>query len=525
MSAELAITIRLLKKPRDVTCIHSYEVESYKVCITKDKYIVYDKIAEDPFVEKRLREIEELIKKLLLMEDKTPEEVLEEIPDEFKPIVRRQFYSYGLLDPLFLDPDIIDIHVVYRTDIGTFTQVIHRDYGRLTANIELTLDELREIILRMASLAGKVISESKPLHSFIEPIHEARVTVIYYSDVTMRREMSIDIRKQPKNPWTILKLIDLGTVTPEEAAFLWLAIKYRVPILVVGELMSGKTTLITAVINLVPPDSRVLTIEDAPEIKVYVPAWHRTTTRESEVMPISIFNILKVAMRISADYIVVGEIRGEEAREWAQAILLGHGGISSFHADSPEAAFVRLRTPPIEVNPQALEQISVIVKMIPLRTVSQRLIRRAEVYINEKGELARLFAYKPEEDRIELVDDPLRFSFVDRIVLAHGVPRDQLRREYETMIEVLRNVYNKWKQRNPSLEQPDYKTLPYMLYRRLELYQLGYKEEDIDRTINEIIQTVKETAPLYGIIEEKLQKPTLTPEREEVEEVNLDEIL
>ena len=520
---ELRVLIRLLKKPKELKCWRKYEVEQYVVCITDGKYIVYDKITEEPNIDKEISTIEEQIKKMLLTEDKTPEEILEEIPKKYHNIVRRQFYSYGLLDPLFMDDDIIDIHIVYHPEIKHPIQVIHREYGRLETNIDLTLDEIREIVLRMASTAGKVISEAKPLHSFIEPIHEARISIVYHSDVTLRRSMTVDIRKQPKKPWTVLKLIDLGTLTPEEAAFLWLVIKYRVPILVVGELMSGKTTLINAIINLVPPDSRVLTIEDAPEIKVYTKFWTRTTTRESEVIPVTIFNILKVAMRISADYIVIGEIRGEEAREWAQAILLGHGGISSFHAQDPESAIVRLRTPPIEVNPQALQQINIIVKMIPLRTGTAQLIRRSEIYVFENDEFTRLFEYDGENDEIRLngeVQDPMKFNFFDRVSIAHGVTREHLANEYENMIKVIKRTYQEAKASDPTLSNPDYMELAEILYRRLALYMAGITEEDVEKMKEQITRGVIE-----GVAIAKTLNLWENREETEVSTVRLDEIL
>ena len=527
MSVELRVVIRLLRRPEGVTCTEEYEVEQYRVCIAPGQYIVYDKVAEDPNVDEELREVENLIKRLLLTEDKTPEEILGEVPDKYKGLVRRQFYSYGLLDPFFLDDNIVDVHIVYRYDTGTRIQVVHRRHGRLNVpNIELSLDELREIVLRMATSSGRVVSEAKPLHSFIEPVHDARVTVIYYSDITLRRMLSIDIRKQPKKPWTILKLIDLGTLTPEEAAFLWLVMKYRIPILVIGELMSGKTTLINALINLVPPGSRVLTVEDTPELKVYVDAWHRVTTRESDILPITIFDILKTAMRISADYIVVGEIRGEEARQWAQAILLGHGGITSFHAQSPEAAIVRLRSPPIEVNPQALDQINVVVKMIPLRTRGAELVRRSEVYIYEDGRFTRLFGYDADRDTIEPTPglSPLSFKFFDRAILAHGVTREQLEEEYRYMVEAVRNVYERAKHTSPSLEDPDYAKLPIMLYRRLELYRLGVSEQDFD----EIKESVKKAALLGHIVSKTLEpviEKYLAGGPQKTAEGRLDEIL
>jgi len=478
----LKLSLILLKKPKDVECEILYEVQSYKVCISSGKYIPFDALSEEPEAEIELANIAEKVHRMLIIEEKVYEDVIETIPEKYRNIVTRQIQGYGALEPLFLDDNVIDIHILYNEDRKPpiCVQVMHREYGRLEAVVPLTFEEVRELILRLSSLAGKVVSEAKPVHSFIEPRYNSRVSVVYYSDVTLRRGMGIDIRKQPEKPWTILKLIDLKTLSIEEAAFLWLAMKYKLPVLVVGELMSGKTTMINAVINLIPPGTRVMTIEDTPEIKIYTPYWIRTTTREAEAYPINIFNLIKIAVRLSVDYIVIGEIRGEEAREWAQAILLGHGGISSFHASDPESALIRLKTPPIEVNPQALKELNIFVKMIPIISRTGRLERRSELYIYEDEKFHKLFIYDPETDTIYRNQEvnPLGFRFFNKAILSHGVTRKRLETEYKAMIRLLQDLYSQYKQVDPSLETPDYAELTTILYQKLDEYILRIEASD-----------------------------------------------
>lgn len=462
MSSEIKVRIRLLRKP-DVEGGFTYTFNGYTACIVGGRYYVYDTVATEPEIEAKIASIEGKLLNMLLTEEYTPEEIIMMIEEKYRYIIERQYYGYGLLDPLLKDKDIVDIHAI----LGEPIQVIHRRFGRLITNIEMSLDEMQEIILRMSSSAGKVVSEATPVLSFIEPVHESRVTVVYYSDVTLRRSMTIDIRKQPETPWTALKIIDMKTATVDEMAFLWLMVKYKVPIVIVGELMSGKTTFANAILNLVPPDARVITIEDAPELRLHTPYWTRSTTREAKINPVSIFDVLKTAMRLTVDYIVVGEIRGEEAREWAQAILLGHGGITTFHAESPEAAIIRLTNPPIRVNPQALRLLSIFVKMIPLREEGREIIRRSEIYVYEGDKMHPLFSYNPNEDSIEMRGDPFRFKFFERIVMAHGVTIEDLKKEYKAMRRILEEVYREAKEKDAGLEKPDYKELPKMLYERL----------------------------------------------------------
>lgn len=462
--SELRVKLALLRKP-DAKCEDTYRLEEYVVCISGDMYLVYDSVAEDPNIDLLISSVEHKIVNLLTEKDFTPEEVINAVDERFRYVLKRQYYGYGMLEPFFKDKDVVDIHIV----LGEPVQIIHRKYGRLTTNVKFETSELQELALRISSLAGKTISEASPLLSFIEPEHEARITLVYFSDVTLRKGMTIDIRKQPDRPWTVLKLIDMKTATLDEIAFLWLVMKYKVPIFVIGELMSGKTTFSNAILNLIPPNSRVMTIEDAPELRLHTPFWTRTTTRESKYNPIQIFDLLKIAMRITADYIVVGEVRGEEAREWAQAILLGHGGLTTFHAESPEAALIRLTNPPIKVNPEALKLLSVFVKMIPLRTSARELVRRSEVFIHEDNQLFPLFRYEPNTDEIVgPTIDPLSFKFFSRVMLAHGVSIEWLKKEYEAMRKVLMETYYEAKRNDPSLSEPDYKKLPQILFKKLD---------------------------------------------------------
>lgn len=466
--------LKILYPPSELKCAELYSIQDYyDVCISQDRtLLVYDKALLGKTYGEIEKQAEEYLKGVLTLGEKDLSKIVERADPKIKHILERQLFGYGVLEPFFIDENIIDVHIL----VGKPIKVVHRKYGDLLTNVILNEDELREIVMRMSTLAGKVISEATPLASFIEPRYETRVSVIYISDVTMRKSMTVDIRKQPRKPWSILKLVDMGTMSIEEAAFLWLAIKYKVPVMIVGEMMSGKTTIATAILNLIPPYSRVMTIEDAPEIRLCTPYWTRTTTRESAENPVSVFSLLKVALRLSVDYVVVGEVRGEEARDWAQAILLGHGAVTTFHADSPESALLRLTTPPISVNPQALRLLNVFVRTIPMRK-EEKLVRRTEVYIYdidpETGNqvLTPLFIYDPNSDvihRNNSIENPVRrFLFFKRVALAHGVTIDQLEQEYNAMVKIMESIYNEAKAKDPSLEQPDVCELAEIAYKML----------------------------------------------------------
>ncbi|MEM1773417.1 MAG: type II/IV secretion system ATPase subunit [Desulfurococcaceae archaeon] len=476
MSIKLDIRIKLLEKPRNiVNCSEKRLIPSrskplYIVCLTDDYYIIYDAIVDDKQALNELRKIEAKLYDVVIGE-KSFIDLLDKISDiRLKHNIERQFIGYGVLEGFFLDPDLVNVHIMADKPI----QVIHRARGRMNTNITLTLEDTKELALRIAARAGKPVSEALPLASFIEPRYEARVTVIYTSDVTMRKNIVVDIRKQPENPWTILKLIKYGTLSFEEAAFLWLMVKYKVPVIIVGEIMTGKTTLATALASLIPPDARVLTAEDAPEFRIPVLYWTRTMTREFGEYKISFFDLIKTGVRLSVDYIIIGEIRGEEAREWAHSILLGHGAVTTFHAESPESALLRLLSPPISVDPHVIALLNVFVKTNVIERIPGERVFRHEVYVIEEGRTTPLFTYDPNSDKIVMnpdIKNPIyELKFVDRIVLANRVPKELLYKEYLAMIKALEETYSEAVSKDPTLETPTYVEIPILLYNKLRKY-------------------------------------------------------
>lgn len=474
----LELKLRVLKPPPNgVKCAVEYSIPSetnplYRVCIANSLYHVYDAVLLEPSIEKAMKSLESKLYDLLVESFDIVEDLrkLRGFDTRLIHIAERQLIGYGLLEPFFMDPDIANVHVLP----GKPVQVIHRVYGRLKTNIVLSNEEVREYAMRLAAAAGKPVSEATPLLSFVEPRYEARVTVIYQSDVTMKKSMVVDIRKPTEKPWTILKLIHLGSLSFEEAAFLWLMVKYKVPIIIVGELFSGKTTLATALLALIPPGSRVMTIEDAPEIRIPAEYWTRTTTREFGEYKVSVFDLVKTSVRLSLDYIIIGEVRGGEAREWANAILLGHGAITTFHAETPEAALLRLVLPPISVDHQVINALNVFVKTNVFELRPGKTVFRHEVYIHEEARVTPLFIYDRNTDSIVLSEyfkDKDVFNtlkFLDRVVLARRVTRDMLREEYRAMIDVLRETYLEYSKIDPNLDTPSHNELPKILYSRLQ---------------------------------------------------------
>jgi len=188
---------------------------------------------------------------------------------------------------------------------------------------------------------------------------------VTYSREISRFGSSLVIRKYPPKTLTIVDLVAERILSPLMASYLWLLVEAQRFILITGGMGSGKTTLLQALAGLIPPFRRVVTIEDTPELRLPNRHWDSLATRPSlpgsEVSEIDLETLLKFALRRRAEYIIVGEVRGREARLLAQAATIGHGCITTFHADGPEAAIMRLSLDPISLPRMFLKSISAIV--------------------------------------------------------------------------------------------------------------------------------------------------------------------
>jgi flagellar protein FlaI len=459
------LKVELLKPVAGVECVRSYTVRDlYRVCITSSgEYIVSDVVAE-------VMGEDQLVK---ILRRYAAGGERQKLDPRVEHVLDRSVNGYGVLDALLLDENVVDVFAIS----GIPVSIVHKEFGRLKTNIVLSDEQLSEVILRASSLSGKSVSERRPIPSFMEPRFQSRFSVVYKSDINARRYIALDIRRQPLNPWSVFKLVDLGTFSLEEAAFLWLMVKYRVPIMVIGELFTGKTTTINAILSMIPPDSRVFTIEDAPELAAPSRYWIRTITREDVDNPqdrISVFSLLKIAVRMSVDYIIVGEVRGEEARDWAQAILLGHGGLTSFHASTVEAALLRLRSPPIEVPEQALKYLNVFIKMEPLPTEAGVGLRRVtKLYAHDDGKVQLVYTYNPAKNEIDRIFDPFNLNFIARIAKGYGLRIEDLREELGAMVEVLGESMVELLKRYGDTSSIPYSIVPQTLYSKLE--ERGFK--------------------------------------------------
>jgi flagellar protein FlaI len=270
----------------------------------------------------------------------------------------RDFIGYGKIDAFMRDHMIEDISC---DGVNIPIYVWHREYESLPTNLVYkTADELNSFIIRLASLTGKQISIASPIVDASLP-DGSRVQLTYGSEVT-RRGSTFTIRRFRVDPLTISDLIAFKTLPSHMAAYLWYIIENRASILVAGGVAAGKTTMLNCLSMFIKPELKIVSVEDTAELNLAHENWIPSIVRaagsdERTAGAITLFDLLKAAVRQRPDYIIVGEVRGKEAYTLFQAIATGHLAMCTIHAESVVSAIQRLESEPMNIPRSLLTMI------------------------------------------------------------------------------------------------------------------------------------------------------------------------
>ena len=300
-------------------------------------------------------------------------DIPKEAQDKALYYLKRDFLGYSKIDVMMRDPRVEDISC---DGIGIPIYVWHRDFESIPSNIAFSAkEELASFIVRLAYKSGGQITVAQPILEGSLP--EGFRTHLTLDEVS-KRGSTFTIRKFREEPPTIVDLMLWGTLSPRIAAYLWICIENLKSLLIVGATAGGKTTTLGALAMFMKPELKIVTIEELREIKLPHENWIPMVTRESTqegVAELGLYDLLKSALRQRPDYIIVGEIRGEEAYTLLQAISTGHGGISTIHADSVQTAIKRMLTKPMDIPGMLLPLMSTLV-MISRVKIADKFARR-----------------------------------------------------------------------------------------------------------------------------------------------------
>jgi len=214
----------------------------------------------------------------------------------------------------------------------------------------------------LAFLAGKQISIASPMLDASLP-DGSRIQLTYGSEIT-RRGSTFTVRRFRVDPLTISDLLTFNTLSSDMAAYFWYAIENRASVLVAGGVATGKTTILNCLSMFIKPEFKIVSVEDTAELNLphenWIPSVVRSGGDEKKAGAITLFDLLKAAVRQRPDYIIVGEVRGEEAYTLFQAMATGHLGMCTVHAESANSAIHRLESEPMNIPRPMISMIDAV---------------------------------------------------------------------------------------------------------------------------------------------------------------------
>jgi len=355
-----------------------------------------------------------VLTRLSNLTDVSSVEVTQETYENILYRLNRDIVGLGPLEPVMRDPANEDIHVIGRSEC----HVDHGVYGMLETTVEWETEESFDQWLRnMGERMGDPVSDSDPIVDSTLP-DGSRLNLIYSDDVSLKGP-SLTIRQGDDVPLSIFQITKWMTLSPQLAAYLWLCLENEQTVFVVGETASGKTTTLNAITSFIPDDAKIYTAEDTAEVLPPHNTWQQLLTREGEDEGTSIdmFDLVAAALRSRPDYIIVGEVRGEEGRMAFQAAQTGHPVMLTFHASDIVSMIQRFTGEPINVPETFMDVADVALFQNRVKQGDQVLrrvtsVQEIEGYSKEMdGVVTRqVFNWDPVED--EIIFQGMNNSFV-----------------------------------------------------------------------------------------------------------------
>ncbi|HHH78159.1 MAG TPA: secretion system protein E [Thermoplasmatales archaeon] len=360
----------------------------------------------------------------------------------------RDFLGYGRIDVLMHDSMIEDIscdapHVpIY---------IYHRNYESLKTNISFGSEmELDSFVIQLAQKCGRHISIARPLMDATMP-DGSRIQACLAREVSSMGS-NFTIRRFREEPLTPSHLVEFNTISAEIAAYFWLAIENGASAVLAGGTASGKTTSLNALCLFIPPQMKVISIEDTREINLPHPNWIASITREGtaesgEGSKVGMFDLLKAALRQRPEYILVGEIRGQEAVVLFQAMATGHTVYSTMHADSIFSVVHRLEGDPINIPRIQLQALNIVAIQAMMR-IGRKRVRRIKKIVEIVGIdpttddilTNEVFSWNPRKDSFDYYG---KGHVLDNVAEQRNWTDKELSEEFDRRKEVIRWMVEK----------------------------------------------------------------------------------
>jgi len=321
--------------------------------------------------------------------------------------------------------------------------VYHKKWGWCLTNQYLRDDDQ---IIHLAAMTGRKIGREI---TTLNPLLDAHLPNGDRVNATLKpvtvEGPTVTIRKFSNDPWTITKFLKTKTMTYETAALLWLAIQYELSCLIVGGTASGKTSCLNVLTQLIPPNQRVISIEDTRELKLpkymhWIPMIARQPNPEGKGA-VEMEDLLVNSLRMRPDRIIVGEVRKRvQAETLFEAIHTGHSCYATFHANNADEALIRLTNPPVSVPKSMMPAISLlVVQFRNRRTGLRRTFQIAE--ISKTGDINIIYQYNPRTDDMSMLNKST--TLFETLELYTGNSEEELQKMIVEKVKVLKYMVEK----------------------------------------------------------------------------------
>ncbi|MGV8162734.1 MAG: type II/IV secretion system ATPase subunit [Candidatus Nanoarchaeia archaeon] len=436
-----------------------------EIITTEDKYVpsymvsIMNITDTTKIILEKIRE--EFVSKLDLMElEQSKQEESEDLKRKFTLSIARLIQKYfpesdektkntlinyllqenlglGKIDILLKDKNLEEVVVNNHSEP---IWVYHKHFGWLETNIKI-MTEAR--IRHYATMIGRDVNKEI---TALNPLMDAHLGTGDRVNATLvpisTKGNTITIRKFAEDPWTITKFLEAGTITPSAAALIWLGIQNELSIMIAGGTGSGKTSMLNVISNFLPPNQRIISIEDTRELQLskhlhWVPLETRLPNPEGKG-GVTMLDLLVNSLRMRPDRIIVGEIRRkEEAQVLMEAMHTGHSVYATIHANNAEETVTRLTNPPIEIPKPMLSSLSMIlVQNRNRRTGKRRTMQIAE--LNKLGDPKIILQYNAIKDGMDNLAEAE--TIIGTIALYTGMSKEQILsdlRQKELMLKFL----------------------------------------------------------------------------------------
>jgi len=359
----------------------------------------------------------------------------------------RDFKGYRVVDVMMNDPNVEDCSC---DGVDVPLYIYHRKYGSIRSNLRFSKEvELDGFVVWLAQKCGKHISVASPLLDATIP-DGSRLQATLGKHVT-KRGSSFTIRRFKENPFTPLDMLKFKTMSTEMMSYLWISIEHGQSMLVCGGTASGKTTTLNAILLFIPPQMKIVSIEDTRELNLPHENWVPALTREGfggkslvtgkAAGEIDMFDLLTAAMRQRPQYLMVGEVRGKEAYVVFQAMATGKTSYSTFHAEDVQAMVHRMENEPINLPRALITALNIVLLQAQVK-VGTKMTRRVK-------SLTEIVGIDPETNELitnsvytwNPADDTFNYSghsyVYEKVRMARNWTPREMEREIKRRVDIL----------------------------------------------------------------------------------------